>query len=490
MKGKGQGFPDSIQSRALDIIREHKLLGDQKRLLVAVSGGQDSVCLLHILANLRKELNVDLHVAHLDHCLRGAESEADARYVARLAKKLGIPATIEKRDVKAFQKRHKLSLEEAAREVRYSFFADVACIIVTDRVAVAHTNNDHIETLLMHLIRGSGLRGLRGLQPVNKWQSADKNIIVVRPLLGISREDTGEYCRTLGLRPRIDSSNLSLSPFRNRVRLELMPLLKKYNPRIAEALQRTSAQAVENSDFIEQECRELLDRIVRREDGYFVLDKRKFMSVPPVLQRSLLMMLLEKLQGNLADIESRHVDEITAALTLPAGRSINLPGGLIFAVDYDKFLLTRGTADLSDLPSLEGEVRLKIPGKTRFSGWEVIAAFNGNTGGDACATSSWGDRRLACPVFTAYLDFDKTGKDLTVRGLKAGDIFQPLGMDETKKVARFMIDARIPRSWRDRVPIVASPDQIVWVAGWRIDERVKIAEGTRKELRLEFKRAE
>ncbi len=498
MKGKGQGFPDFIQSRALDLIREHDLPGGQKRCLVAVSGGQDSVCLLHILSNLREALNVDIHIAHLDHGLRGAESDADARYVARLGKKLGIPATIEKRDVKSFRAKHKLSLEEAAREVRYAFFADVAKAIGTDRVAVAHTNNDHIETILMHLIRGSGLRGLRGLQSVNKWQSADKNITVVRPLLGISREDTGEYCRTLRLRPRTDSSNLSLSPFRNRVRLELMPLLEKYNPRIAEALQRTSLQAMESSDFIEQESRGLLDRIVRREDGAFVLDKRKLEGVLPVVQKSLVWLVLEKLQGNLTDIESRHIDEITAALTLPAGRSINLPGGLIFAVDYDKFLLTRGPAELSPLPVLEGEVRLKIPGKTIFSGWEVTAGFNGNTGGDApyrvrgrlCATSSWGDRQDACPVFTAYLDFDKTGKDLTARGLKTGDIFQPLGMEETKKVARFMIDAHIPRSWRDRVPVVASPRQIVWVAGWRIDERVKITEGTRNALRLEFIRTE
>ncbi len=504
MKAKGPVLAEAIEGNViLDSIFKHNLLGGQKRVLVAVSGGQDSVCLLHILSNLREELKVDLHVAHLDHGLRGAESEADARYVARLAKRLGIAATIEKRDVKAFRSRHKLSLEEAAREVRYAFFADVADTIGTDRVAVAHTSDDHIETILMHLIRGSGLRGLRGLQPVNQWKSGDKSLTVIRPLLRVPRAGTSAYCRILHLRPRNDSSNLSLTPFRNKVRLELLPLLKKYNPRIAEALQRTSVQAVKTADFIEKECRSLWDRIVRHEDGAFVLDKRKFMGVPPMLQRSLVLMILDELQGNLDDIESRHIDEITAALVLPAGRSINLPGGFIFAVDYDKFLLTRGSAELCPLPPLEGEIRLKIPGKTRFSGWLVTAAINSED--QDCHVPSepgfamTGTGRTTIPAeagiqktgdFVAYLDFEKTGKELIVRPLKPGDTFQPLGMNQPKKVARFMVDARISRSWRDRVPIVASPDQIVWVAGWRIDERVKISESTRNALRLEFKRTE
>ena len=134
--------------------------------MVAVSGGPDSVCLLHILSGLRKELGIELHIAHLNHQLRGAESDADARYVRGLAKRLGIPATIASRDVKSYRKQHRLSLEEAAREVRYSFLAEVAEAVGAKKVAVGHTADDHIETVLMHVIRGSGIRGLRGLMPV------------------------------------------------------------------------------------------------------------------------------------------------------------------------------------------------------------------------------------------------------------------------------------------------------------------------------------
>jgi tRNA(Ile)-lysidine synthase len=475
--------PEALERKVRDFLTGRGFVGVETRLLVGVSGGPDSVCLLHILARLREELNFSLHIAHLDHGLRGAESEADARYVARLAKKLEIPATIEKRDVASFRASNKLSLEEAARAVRYRFFAEIAHGVGADNVAVAHTGNDHIETILMHLIRGSGVRGLQGLQPVNRWSSGGKSVIVVRPLLDVRREETVAYCRALSLKPRADSSNLSMSPFRNRVRLELLPLLIKYNPKISDALQRTASQATEMTAFLDNESRRIWDKVVRQEDEGFLLDKREFLKVTPVLQKSVLLLMLEKLLGNLTKIESRHIEEIISAFSLPAGRKLDLPGDLVFTVDYDSFVLSKHAAVLMPLPPLEGEAKLKIPGETRFSEWTVTASILDGTN-ESLASETFAPKPDG---FTAYIDFDKVGKGLTVRGLKAGDIFQPLGMAETKKVARFMLDARIPRSWRDRVPIVSSPDQKVWVAGWRIDERVKITESTRNPLRLQFK---
>ncbi len=156
---KERGYQESLEPRVLHFIKEHHLLSDQRCLLVGVSGGQDSVCLLNILFQLREELNIELHVAHLNHQLRGAESEADAQYVSDLARQLGIPATVEQRDVRAYHARCHASLEEAAREVRYTFLAQVAKSLRTDRVAVGHTTDDHLETILMHLVRGTGTRG-------------------------------------------------------------------------------------------------------------------------------------------------------------------------------------------------------------------------------------------------------------------------------------------------------------------------------------------
>ena len=199
-----------LGQRVLDFIHGNKLVSGQHCLLVAVSGGPDSVCLLHILIELRGELGIRLHIAHLDHQLRGAESEADARYVSDLARRLDIPATIEQRDVKAYQGQQHLSPEEAAREVRYTFLAQVAKSIGADRVAVGHTADDHIETILMHLIRGTGTTGLQGLQPSSPWQSSKSGLTIIRPLLPVSRQETADYCSSHQLMPRIDASNLSL----------------------------------------------------------------------------------------------------------------------------------------------------------------------------------------------------------------------------------------------------------------------------------------
>ena len=188
----------SLEQRVLHFIQEYQLASSQHKLLVAVSGGPDSVCLLHILIKLQEELDIGLHVAHLNHQLRGAESDADAEYVSDLARRMGIPATIEERDVRAYQAEQHLSLEEAAREVRYTFLTEVAKSIGADRVAVGHTTDDHIETILMHLVRGTGTRGLRGLQPNTEWRSADnkkdtKNIIYDFIILIISLILTNKY---------------------------------------------------------------------------------------------------------------------------------------------------------------------------------------------------------------------------------------------------------------------------------------------------------
>ncbi len=211
------------EQRVLRYIREQHLIPPGQKLVVAVSGGPDSVCLLHILFKLRGELDIGLHIAHLNHQLRGKESDADAAYVGELARKLGVTATIEARNVKSYRTQHRLSLEEAAREVRYSFLAEVAAAVKAERVAVGHTASDHVETILMHLIRGSGTGGLRGLLPLTRWRSPGTGITIIRPLLELTREETAAYCRHHRLCPRTEASNLSPEMFRNSIRQKLLP---------------------------------------------------------------------------------------------------------------------------------------------------------------------------------------------------------------------------------------------------------------------------
>jgi tRNA(Ile)-lysidine synthase len=470
----------SLERKVSDFIREHQLVSAAKPLVVAVSGGPDSVCLFHILCGRQQELGVKLHVAHLNHQLRGAEADADAHYVAGLARRWAVPATIEPRDVRAYQAEHRLSLEEAAREVRYAFLAEVARAIGADRVAVGHTVDDHIETILMHLIRGTGSRGLRGLQPKISWQISGARLTIVRPLLSVSREETESYCQLHQLSPRLDSSNLGLSPLRNRIRHQLLPLLEGYNRRIAEALLRTAGIAGDDLAFLDGAVAEVWDSIVRKQKKAITLDKKGLLELAPALKRHLLRAAIEGLVGNIKDIEAHHIEEMMAILPKPAGKRLCLPGGLIFAVEYDRYVLSSGEAGLSPFPRLEGEFNLKIPGLTWLPGWQVTAAILNR--------EQWAAEEIARSDFTAYFDFGKTGDSLTVRPRRRGDRFQPLGMDQSKKLGEFMIDARISQAWRGQVPLVCAPAQILWVVGYRIDERVKVTDNTRRILCLRLER--
>ncbi len=466
--------PTTLEQRVWHFIREQRLIPEPQKLVVAVSGGPDSVCLLHILVNLRAELSITLHVAHLNHQLRGTEAEADARYVADLAHELNVPATVESRDVRSYRARRRISLEEAAREVRYNFLTEVARSVGATRVAVGHTQDDHIETILMHLIRGSGLRGLRGLLPLTHWLSAENSITVIRPLLLISREETADYCHQHQLNPRLDASNLSLSPLRNRIRQQLLPRLQRYNPRVAEALVRTARIATDDLAFLDEEAGRWWDKAIWREGKTIILDKANFLPLPPALKRYLLMNSMEALLGTLKDVAACHIEEMMDALSKPAGKIITLPEGLIFSVEYDRYLLGTDPIALCPFPPIDGEYRLEIPGKTRLPGWLVEAIVLTPPLAEIAPEDN----------FTACFDLDKAGTKVVVRSRRPGDRFQPLGMSQPKKLNGFMIDVKIPQAWRQRVPIVSSDEHILWVVGWRIDERVKVTETTKRVLCL------
>ncbi|MBI4302260.1 MAG: tRNA lysidine(34) synthetase TilS, partial [Chloroflexi bacterium] len=203
-----------LPHHVLHFIQEHHLFNPGETVLVGVSGGADSLCLFYVLLQLQGTLGIRLHIAHLNHLLRGAESDADADYIANICQWFGVPSTIRHRDVRSYQRQLRCSLEEAAREVRYGFFVELAKTVGANRVAVGHTADDQVETILMHLVRGTGMAGLRGMQPLSSWPSAPFPLTVVRPLLSIKHAETVAYCQEQNLEIRFDSSNLSRTPLR------------------------------------------------------------------------------------------------------------------------------------------------------------------------------------------------------------------------------------------------------------------------------------
>jgi tRNA(Ile)-lysidine synthase len=496
-----------LESKVLDFIQRYSLISPEEIVVVGVSGGADSVCLLHVLAKCQKELRIKLHVAHLNHQLRGVESEADAEYVSNLAGSLGIPSTIDRQDVAAYRTERNCSIEEAARELRYAFLARVAREAGANRIAIGHTRDDQVETILMHILRGTGITGLCGLAPCSPMaydsqgtslRAKRSNLLVIRPLLDITREETASYCQEYQLEPRIDSSNFSPSFFRNRLRLHLLPLLRQYNPSIDQALLRLADIAKEDSALIEQQASGLWDEVARQENNAIYLDKKLIASLPIALQRHLLRAAVTKLAGDVRDIEASHIEAARSLLNKPTSKRISLPHGLICHGGYDELMITKLPAVIASearqsqippcpFPPLSGEFPLKVPGKTVFPGWKVIASIVRER---AASLSSQGalstNERTYQGNLVAHFDLHKTGTELFVRQRQPGDRFQPLGMSMPKKLYEFMVDAKIPRSWRNHIPIVCSPQQIVWVVGLRIDDRVKTTEASQKILRLEF----
>ena len=467
-----------LPRRVLKFIRKHNLVKENELLLIGVSGGPDSVCLLNVLAGLRKELDIKLHIAHLNHMLRGAESDTDAAYVSALARKLEIPVTVERREVKAHQKKYGMSLEEASREMRYVFFSEVACSLGADVVAVGHTADDQIETIMMHLVRGTGLAGLRGMQPLSTLPSPDGNSLkIVRPLLEVKRAETEAYCAAHGLSPRRDSSNRLPDFLRNRIRSQLIPLLREYNPDMDKALLRIASAADSDLTYIEAEVSRLWDLVTSEQSEGIAIVRAEFSRLPPALKRHIVRSAVQRLLGELKDIEAVHVESLVEALAKPAGKKLSLPKGLTFYGDYRYGLITTKKLLSTPSPVLEGEYPLNIPGETEFCGWRVRSRILRRM-----PKKSGEGKMQSC------FDLDVVGRELIVRARRRGDRFQPLGMESPKKLQDFMVDAKISRHLRSRVPLVCSPQHILWVVGYRIDHCSRVTPSTKRVLCLEFKR--
>ena len=337
-------------------------------VVVAVSGGPDSLSLLYALHHLREELGLRLHGAHLDHGIRGPDSSADAEFVGETFRQLGIQGTLRKVDVPSYAERQRLSMEEAARELRLDFLAEVALRQRAWGVALGHTSDDQAETVLMRILRGAGTRGLRGMRPLAVRAVPGGEVVLLRPMLSVTREETEAYCREMGLRPRRDESNLSPKMTRNRVRMELLPLMERYNPAVREALLRLSRSAAEDADYVDAAAGPLWDELARRDGPGISLDRQGISGLHAAMAATLLRRAVLEVKGDLRDVTRRHVDAMMRLLAGPAGRSLDLPAGLSFSVGYSRAtLLPEGGR--SDSPAAPGRPpRDRRPRRDRAGG--------------------------------------------------------------------------------------------------------------------------
>ncbi|MBN1680289.1 MAG: tRNA lysidine(34) synthetase TilS [Anaerolineae bacterium] len=477
-------MPGVVQ-RVHHTITRNRLFGPSDRIVVGVSGGVDSLVLLHVLCELRKSFGWSLHAATLDHGIRGAAGAVDVAFVQETAAAWGVPVTVGRADVPTLANMAGLGLEETARQVRYTFLVRVVRHVSAFVVAVGHNRDDQAETVLMHVIRGSGLYGLRGMLPrmlLSDYHMLDDVPLVcdpplgdlsmlsemwpvlVRPLLDVPRAMIEEYAAEHNLTPRTDATNSDVTYFRNRLRHDVIPLLEELNPNMRDMLSRMADVLREDVVLLDRVVGQALERVVReqREDS-IIIDRRAWTLLTISEKRYVLRSLVQRLRPQLRDVTYEH---ITRSITVVdggiTGAASTLPGGLVLRVDYDALVLTEHAAAViawdDDAPALDENAAVstflpadhvhRLVDRWRFE-------MRPPDPGDDIAVIH------ADPLAAALVVPAEAWLQLRTR--RPGDRFAPRGMvGHSQKLGDTLINMKVPAMWRDRVPLLTVDGEIAW----------------------------
>jgi tRNA(Ile)-lysidine synthase len=450
-------------------------------VLAGISGGPDSLCLLGIL----HAAGYRLVVGHFNHKLR-PEAELEAAAVAAQARTLGLPFVTDSADVRGWAGDQGLSIEEAARTLRYRFLFAAARTHQAQAVAVGHTADDQVETVLMHFLRGAGLAGLKGMESRVLLPVFDAAIPLVRPLLSLWRTDTEAYCREHGLAPHFDPSNSDETYFRNRLRHTLIPELEKYNPRFKEALLRTALALQGDHAILQADLDAMWEQVVAATgNGWVAFHQHLLAACAPGLQRGLIRRAGELLRPGSRDIGFDALERAASFLKNPARRQVDFVNGLYLFSESGKLYLAAYEADLPF------ETSLMVTGELSLQAGRELPLGNGWVLTCDEALPDPADWSQNTDPWTAWLDADKTGSSLLVRTRQEGDIFHPLGMaGQTVKVREVYINAKIPRRARGKWPLVCAGGEIAWIPGIRIAHPFRVTGKTRRVLKLAVKKSQ
>ncbi len=457
----------AFEHTLLKHVRQDGLLSPEDRVLVAVSGGPDSVALVQALSAWRESLGLVLAVVHCEHGLRGEESRDDAVFVERLARTLALPFFCKPLHLPhVLRERKGASVQAVARERRYACLWELAGEWGATKVAVGHTQDDQMETVLMWMLRGAGLAGLSGM-PVQRHPC------LIRPLLHVSRAELLRYLAEKGCGFRVDSSNASPKYMRNRLRHELVPLLKTFNPRVANRLSHQAAILREEHRYLDDVAKAMLESVtVRHAKACVVLSHSRLLAVPVPIQRRMIMRTVGSLRCRTGPLRFATVETILRHVVHGISGATVRVGQLDVVREYDWITFSgisvdhtrRAQPDLSCCWSLPGAIRWPGTGQT----------IEGTVRAVETVSIPWDDA-------VAYLDADQFSHDLVVRSWRPGDYFFPYGMGgRRKKIQDFFSDTKVRRTRRHTVPLVVAPEGIVWVGGYRTDHRFRVVKETRR----------
>jgi tRNA(Ile)-lysidine synthase len=490
-------MPDRLEESVAKFIRRQGLFAGagsgppnatcrvwEPRILLAVSGGADSIALLHILVALRAQGRIDagLVCAHVNHQLRGPASDADQQFVIEQADRLGVPVAVRAVEVRAYAQTQGLSLETAARQLRLTSLGEVAREYRCEWVCTGHQKNDNAETVLHRLLRGTGFRGLAGIRPM-RWVGG---LRLASPLLCATRREITQYLEARHLRWCEDQTNVDTVYTRNYIRHRLLPFLQQEAQGcLVDELSELAASAQKLHDRVEREAEEAWSRLIEPGAGRIAIQATELAGLCELVAVELLRRMLVSMgvgEGDLTQAHYRSILQLTRADA--GGRSVALPGGCLARREGERMVLSTvgptGGASLA-APSL-APMDLQVPGKIRFAGREIEARILPPGKIDTARIGAGKSR------FVEYLDLDRVKLPLIVRTRRLGDRFQPLGMRSEKKVGKFLTTAKVPRDLREQVLIFADRERIVWVCPIRISEQVKVRENTRRILQLTIRR--
>mgnify|MGYP006285757993 FL=1 len=457
-------------------LSDKHLVNNNDKLLLGVSGGPDSLTMLDLFYKIKEDLNLSLLVFHLNHSFR-EESDEEAEFVKRFCDKRQIEAIIKKYDVPHYIKENNLSPEEGAREVRFKFLKEIYQKRDFDKISLAHNKDDLVETILFNIFRGTGMRGLKGIEDKLKYNGME----LIHPILIFYRSEILDYCKYNNLNPVFDPSNESNLYSRNRIRNNILPLIEnQINENAKKVIAQMSETIKEDYAFIQTHSHKLLEDILMEKSAEkYILNLKELKEIHPAIIKRILNIILKELKGNVDNFYYKHYSDIIRFIEEnKTGDILDLPDNINLKISYDKLFVLKGAFESKETYSQkiteEGEYTLPFNQK-------LVLEFKD----DKLDWRNYKDKNYC------LIDYDKVTFPLKVRNRKQGDKFIPLGMEGHKKVKDFFIDSKVPDYKRDEIPLLFdNNNRLIWICGYRMDDRFKLEEDSKKTILVKYQKEE
>lgn len=462
---------DRIKKEFIKFINDNKLINVGDGIVVGLSGGPDSVCLLNLLVSIKEEFNLKLAAVHINHMLRGDAANEDEEFCLKLCKELDVDFFSERIDVNKYSKENNLSSETAGREVRYNTFNKIMYQKGFNKIATAHNANDQAETIIMRMMRGTGLEGLCGIPVIRENR-------YIRPILFMERKDIEAYCEEIEIEARIDKSNLERIYSRNKVRLDIIPYMKdNFNIDVISAINRMSILLQEDNEYILSEVETIYKENVQKDERSSLI-KNDIFKLNNSIKKRIIRRVIKDICGNKYDIEMKHIEDIIQLSKNKTGKQIDLPNNVVAINEYGDIRVK--LRDVNELIEEKQHVLSKekiLHNKIQFNSY--IVEFN--------VTESDNKWKYSNNSLIKHFDFDKINGNIIIRYRKNGDKIIPLGLNGSKKVKDVFIDMKIPKEKRDFIPIVEFGGDIAWIVGVKLSDKYKVDVNTKNILKIQFK---